>query len=77
MIVRLLTLVQKEAIDGKQYSSSLYFNPILDCNDEWIISNEVCENCVNPDYQWVKDLPVIEYCHKPIIRITGDTINEL
>jgi len=29
---------------------------------------------VNPDYQWVKELPVIEYCPKPVPPITGDTI---
>ena len=74
MEVRLLTLIQKEAIEGKQYAPSSYFNPIQDCNDEWIISQQECDNCVNPDYLWVKDLPVIEYCPKPVPPITGDTI---
>jgi hypothetical protein len=65
MEVRLLTLIEKEAIEGKLYAPSSYFNPIQDCNDEWIISNEECENCVETDYLWVKDLPIIEYCKKP------------
>jgi len=74
MKVRLLTLIQKEAIEGKQYTPSSYFNPIQDCNDEWIISNEEVDNCVETDYLWVKDLPIIDYCKKPFSPLTGDTI---
>ena len=65
MEVRLLTLIEKEAIEGKQYDLSSYFNPIQDCNNEWIITQQEVDNCVNQDYMWVKELPIIEYCPKP------------
>jgi len=74
MEVRLLTPTQKELIEGHMYAPSSYFNPIQDCYNEWIISNEECENCIYPEFEWVKNLPTIEYCPKPVPPLTGDTI---
>jgi hypothetical protein len=36
-----------------------------DINDNWIISIEEMDQCVNPDFLWVKDLTLIEYEPKP------------
>lgn len=63
--VGLLTLSQKEELDGQLYDSDSYFNPIQDINDNWIISVEEIEQCVNPSFLWVKDLPLIPYEPKP------------
>ncbi len=73
MKVRLLTVQEKDDLVGQTYAPSSYFNPIEDCNDNWIISNEECDQCVNPEFMWVKDLPEIDYCPKPVPPITGDT----
>ena len=54
--VGLLTEVQKNEIVGQLYAPDSYFNPIQDLNDNWIISVEEMEQCVNPYYLWVKDL---------------------
>ena len=59
--VGLLTIEQKDLIVGKEYAPDSFFNPILDLNDNWVISIEEMEYCVNPDYLWVKDLPLIIY----------------
>jgi len=63
--VGLLTESQKNELVGQLYDEDSYFNPILDFFDQWIISVEEMEFCVNPEFQWVKDLPLIEYKPKP------------
>ena len=42
-----------------------YFNPIQDADDKWVISVEEIDQCVNPDFMWVKELPLIPYNPKP------------
>jgi hypothetical protein len=32
--------------------------------ENWIISIEEIEQCINPDFVWIKNLPLIEY--KPV-----------
>jgi hypothetical protein len=65
ILVGLLTLEQKDLIHGQMYAPDSYFNEIQDNSDNWIISLEEMEQCVNPEFQWVKDLPLIEYIPKP------------
>jgi hypothetical protein len=64
--VGLLTESQKDSLVGQLYDEDSYFNPIQDANDDWIISVEEIEYNVNPEFQWVKDLPLIEYKPKPL-----------
>jgi hypothetical protein len=59
--VGLLTEVQKDELIGQLYDDDSYFNPIQDLNDNWIISVEEMDQCVNPEFMWVKDLPMIPY----------------
>lgn len=59
--VGLLTETQKDELVGQWYAQDSYFNPIITADAEWIISTEEMEQCVNPDFMWVKDLPLIEY----------------
>jgi hypothetical protein len=63
--VGLLTLTQKEQLVGQSYAPDSYFNPIQDLNDNWVISVEEMEQCVNPSFLWVKDLDMIPYEPKP------------
>ena len=63
--VGLLTESQKDSLVGQLYDEDSYFNPIADLNDNWIISVEEMDFCVNPEFQWVKDLPLIDYKPKP------------
>jgi len=64
-LVGLLTIEQKDSLIGQIYDDDSYFNPIQDNFDQWIISTEEMEFCVNPEFQWVKDLPLIDYKPKP------------
>ena len=63
--VGLLTIEQRDSLVGQWYAPDSYFNPIQDINDNWVISVEEMEQCVNTDYLWVKDLELIEYVPKP------------
>jgi hypothetical protein len=63
--VGLLTETQKDSLIGQLYDEDSYFNPIQDDFDNWIISIEEMEFCVNPEFAWVKDLPLIDYKPKP------------
>lgn len=63
--VGLLTELQKNDLVGQLYAPDSYFNPIQDAQDNWVISIEEIEQCVNPDFLWVKDLELIPYEPKP------------
>jgi hypothetical protein len=60
-LVGLLSLIEKEAVDGKLYTNDSYFNPIQDTNANWIISTQEMNDTTNMDYLWVKQLPLIEW----------------
>lgn len=59
--VGLLTETQKDELVGQLYDEDSYFNPIQDANDNWIISVEEIDQCVNEKVMWVKELPLIPY----------------
>jgi len=63
--VGLLTEIQKDELIGQLYDLDSYFNPIQDIEDNWIISTEEIEQNINPNFTWVRDLPLIEYLPKP------------
>lgn len=65
MEVGLLTIQQKELIQGQLYAPDSYFNPIQDINNNWVISMQEMNNCVNENYIFVKNLPLINYTPKP------------
>ena len=62
--VHLLTETEKDSLIGQWYAPDSYFNPITDANLNWVISIQEADYCVNPDFLWVKDLPLIEYVPK-------------
>lgn len=62
--VGLLTINEKNMIIGQQYAPDSYFNPIQDINDNWVISIEEIEFCINIEFLWVKDLSLITYIEK-------------
>jgi hypothetical protein len=59
--VGLLTLEQKNDLVGQLYMPDSFFFPIQDVNGNWIISTQEIDQCVNPVFMWVKDLPLIIY----------------
>jgi len=65
MNVYKLTETQKNALISQTYDGIQYFNPSLDADNNWFISIEEVNQCINELFQWVKDLPIITY--NPII----------
>ena len=63
MQVGKLTIEQKDSLVGQWFAPDSYFNPVEDGNTppNWIISIEEINQCVNPEFMWVKDLPLIEW----------------
>jgi hypothetical protein len=66
MEVYKLTIEQKEALIGQTYDGVQYFSPTLDNDANLFISIEEVNGCINEPFQWVKDLPLINY--NPIIN---------
>jgi len=64
--VGLLTEQQKNELVGQQYTTDSYFNPIQDIDNNWIISLEEVNYCTEENFQWVKNLPLIDYLPKQI-----------
>ena len=65
MEVIVLTQEQKNQIEGQKFAIDSYFNPIEDADGNWIVSTIEQENCIHPDFQWIKKCPRIEYKPKP------------
>jgi hypothetical protein len=72
MEVGLLTEIEKDSLVGQMYAPDSFFNPLQDNSDNWIISIEEMEQCVTTEFQWVKDLPLIEYVAKPAPPLFGE-----
>lgn len=62
-MIAIITPQQAEQLSNTAYNGTIYFNPIQDINDNWIVSEEEINQS---DLQWLKDLPLTEYQHKII-----------
>jgi hypothetical protein len=69
MNIAYLTVEQKDQLVGEQYANDSYFNPILDANDKWVISEEEINFLANHDFLWLNDLPISVYNPKPQTQI--------
>jgi hypothetical protein len=58
--VGILTEEQKDELVGQEFMLDVYFNPIQDANNNWVISIQEIEQC-NNQFAWVKDLELITY----------------
>ena len=67
-MIYLLTIQQKDSLVGQFYAPSCMFNPIQDINGDWFITSQEVIDCVNPDLQWVKDLPQMSFTPPPLVE---------
>lgn len=65
MIGYKLTNKQADSLKGQWYAPDSYFNPVKDINGVYFIFSEEVNQCINPDFMWVKDLPEAEYVPPP------------
>ena len=59
--VGILTEEQKDLLVGQEFMVDVYFNPVQDINNNWFISVEEMDQCVNENFMWVKDRELIDY----------------
>jgi hypothetical protein len=65
MKVRKLTEEQKNQLEGQTYDGVCFFNPTLDADGNWFISNEEVAYCDKVEFGWINELPEIE--HHPVV----------
>lgn len=59
--VALLIDKEKDALIAQLYMPDSYFNPVQDADFNWFISVEEIDQCINEEFMWVQDLPLIPY----------------
>jgi hypothetical protein len=59
--VGILTEEQKDLLIGQWFAPDSYFNAVQDINDNWFISVQQIDQCVNEEFMWVKGLELIPY----------------
>ena len=65
--VRQLTNEQKDLLIGQTWDGVQYFNPTLDADGNWFISNEEVNGCTHEGVnEWIHELQEIDY--NPIIN---------
>ena len=67
MKVRQITTEQKNLLIGQKWNEEAFFNPQLDADGNWFISNEEVNGCTHEGVnEWIQELQEIE--HNPIIN---------
>lgn len=64
MFVYKLSEFEKDLLKNQEFQKNSKFSPILDINNNWVISKEEVNCCNSDNFKWVKMLELIEY--KPI-----------
>ena len=54
----IITEQQANSLVGQYYAEFCMFNPVV-LDDVWVIFLGEIENCVNEDFKWVNELPVV------------------
>ena len=63
MNVYKLTTEQKDTLIGQTWDGVQFFNPQLDTDGNWFISQECVDQCTheNGAFEWIHELPLIAY----------------
>jgi hypothetical protein len=63
----ILTIEQKDQVQGQEYAPYQCFNCVQDINDIWFtfLTELDKETIVNTEWNWILDLPQGEYIPKP------------
>ena len=70
MKVVLLTEPEKDSLVGELVQPDWYFNPVLDCNGNWIISTQEVDNSIYSQHEWIKSMHSGNFIIKLIIEIS-------
>ena len=56
-----LTEAQARELYGKELSGGWTFLLRKDINEEYFLDPYQAENCINPQFQWLKEMPLSDY----------------
>lgn len=68
MKVGIITQTQADELRNELIQPDWYFNPVLDCDGNWIITEQEIYASIYPQNDWIKSLQLIDWC-KPISTI--------
>jgi hypothetical protein len=71
--VIILTQDQAASLQGRMFTLDSYFLVQQDIDDNNFITVFEMEHCTNPELQWIKKCPRIEYRPKPIPMPENET----
>ena len=60
-----ITEEQKDLLIGQTWDGVTFFNPILDAENQYFVSQEEVNGCNKAEFQWLKSCGLIEY--NPVI----------
>lgn len=63
--VVILTEAQKDSLVGVEFAPDSYYNPIQDCNSNWVVSSEEVNQTTDPTYDWLHSLTLVDFCAPP------------
>jgi hypothetical protein len=64
MNVYKLTTKQKDLLIGQTWDGVTFFNPTIDADGNYFVSQEEVNGCNKPEFQWLKSCELIT--HNPI-----------
>lgn len=70
--VAIITEIEKDYLENELVQPNWYFNPIQDCNGNWIITEQEIQASIYSENDWIKSLTLIDWC-QPIPPISGTT----
>jgi hypothetical protein len=75
--VAIITINQKDSLMGELVCPDVYFNPTMDVNEQWFISDDEINTSIYPQHEWIKDLTLSVYAgpYIPPPTPSGDTMS--
>ena len=64
MKVAVITATKAKALQGKEFAKDSLFNPVLDANGKFVISEEEIVQIKDLNFEWLKELQLIEFTPK-------------
>ena len=60
-----ITQEQKDLLVGQTWDGVTFFNPTIDADGQYFVSQEEVNGCNKPAFQWLKSCELIE--HNPVV----------
>ena len=64
-VVKIPTIEQKDLLIGQTWDGVTFFNPTIDADGQYFVSQEEVNGCDKPEFQWLKSCELIE--HNPVV----------